>query len=652
VARPKPKLEIAFGAAANVDPDTVSDGWVDVSTYLRDFSGGAGGRQRDLDQVEAGTMTFVLDNRDRRFDPTHATGPYFPDVQPMAHVRLTEEASGEPIFRGFIDGWPQSWQAHGNLADITVQATDGTKLAAGAHLAGTAWERFVKSEIAAGTVKAWYRLNDPPGETKPADSGPQGLTQDGHVHGTPRFGQEGLLQDETTGCRWESDDAVNIPPEAVPTGVQWQIEFLMRRATHEDVPASATGEWIFSADNGSTNLPPSIWMAFANTGAGQLVVKVRPFGDATGLTVTTPDSLWDDKIHHVLVKRHLNLAETETLVTIQVDGVTVASDTGLSNTIGFGPFTHPEPTTRPFIGNSFVSGNFQGTLQEFVMFDGLPTEDSGYTSSRTPLEGSTTDAAVSAALDDIGWPASLRSIGVGASTLQSHGLGGSALEYIRRITRTEAGSFGFNESGDAVFVSRDDIYVLNTVVKTFEDNPSDSAFIPYDEIVFAHDDTNLVNAARIGREGGPVYTVEDAASVAQNFIHELDETDLLHETNEEVLDRANWVVARKKDFRTEVRSITINLHDDRIADVGSLLFQIGRNSTPGKALVRVIRNPASGAAIDGTYRVEQVVHSGNVRSRTWTVTLQLSLWDEDLDQPWLLGDAEFGVLGTTTRLGF
>jgi hypothetical protein len=88
------------------------------------------GRQQELGRYEAGTLALMLDNRDRRFDPTHAAGPYYPNVRPMKKVRVSASfGATSRVFTGFIEAWPQQW-AIKNDAVAAVQAVDGFKVLA------------------------------------------------------------------------------------------------------------------------------------------------------------------------------------------------------------------------------------------------------------------------------------------------------------------------------------------------------------------------------------------------------------------------------------------------------------------------------------------------------------------------------------------
>lgn len=112
--------EVAF----TTDPgDTPS--WTDVTAYMLGWAYKRG-RQKELDRIDAGTMTVRFKNSDRRFDPTHTGSPYSPDVLPMRRIRLSavHNAVTYRLFSGFVEAWPQTWEGpdHG-FTEIT--ATDG-----------------------------------------------------------------------------------------------------------------------------------------------------------------------------------------------------------------------------------------------------------------------------------------------------------------------------------------------------------------------------------------------------------------------------------------------------------------------------------------------------------------------------------------------
>ncbi|HET6498352.1 MAG TPA: hypothetical protein VFH17_04820 [Coriobacteriia bacterium] len=124
--------------------------WVDESGRVRLAKGVhlTRGRQRDLDRFEVGTATLALDNRDRRFDPSHATGPYYGDLKPMRRLRLSAVYEGVdyPLFSGYVDGFAAEWPGSGADAVTPIRAADGLRVLGLADiLAGTAFAEQLSS---------------------------------------------------------------------------------------------------------------------------------------------------------------------------------------------------------------------------------------------------------------------------------------------------------------------------------------------------------------------------------------------------------------------------------------------------------------------------------------------------------------------------
>jgi hypothetical protein len=117
-------VEVAFAS----NPLTESPTWTDVSAYARGMVI-KWGRTHELDTMSASTLSITLDNSDGRFDPTYATGAYYPNVKPMKQIRVraTHNAVTYDLFRGFVESWPMVWPAMKDSV-VTVDATDGFKL--------------------------------------------------------------------------------------------------------------------------------------------------------------------------------------------------------------------------------------------------------------------------------------------------------------------------------------------------------------------------------------------------------------------------------------------------------------------------------------------------------------------------------------------
>ena len=115
--------------AFSTDPTSGSPSWTDITAYVRGFSCRRG-RQHDLSRIEAGTLDLLLSNNDRRFDPTYAAGPYYPNVLPLRRVRIRAQWSSVtyPLWAGYVEAWPPSWPAGGKDDVVTVHAADAFKV--------------------------------------------------------------------------------------------------------------------------------------------------------------------------------------------------------------------------------------------------------------------------------------------------------------------------------------------------------------------------------------------------------------------------------------------------------------------------------------------------------------------------------------------
>lgn len=100
---------IAVAIAFTTNPASTPS-WTDVTTYVAGFTYNRG-RSHELENVQAGTASVMLDNRDRRFDPTYASSPYSPNVRPMRRLRIQAvwSAVTYDLFHGYIEAWPLTY---------------------------------------------------------------------------------------------------------------------------------------------------------------------------------------------------------------------------------------------------------------------------------------------------------------------------------------------------------------------------------------------------------------------------------------------------------------------------------------------------------------------------------------------------------------
>lgn len=112
--------------------------WVDITSKVRFQSGIriSRGRSSELDEFQTGTCQFVLDNRDRLFDPSYTAGTYYGNLKVLRRFRVTLTYAGTPytVFSGFIRAWPQVYEVSDSDSTVPVDLFDGFGLLALASL--------------------------------------------------------------------------------------------------------------------------------------------------------------------------------------------------------------------------------------------------------------------------------------------------------------------------------------------------------------------------------------------------------------------------------------------------------------------------------------------------------------------------------------
>ena len=169
----------------------------------------------------------------------------------------------------------------------------------------------------------------------------------------------------------------------------------------------------------------------------------------------------------------------------------------------------------------------------------------------------TTSARINAILDQVSFPASMRTISTGLNTcIADPGTNRTSLAAIKNAEVSETGAFYMNGSGTAIFKNRTD--VMNSLAKT----PvafNQTGGIPYRNLVFAFDDKLIINQANFARVGGSVQSVQNTASVNKYFPHSITQTDLVAETDSLVNNIALEYVATRQDTSIRIDEMVVDL---------------------------------------------------------------------------------------------
>lgn len=599
-------LECAF----STDP-AETPVWEDITPYLRSYSFSRG--------YTAGTATFVLDNQDRRFDPTHTGGPYYPNVVPMRRIRLRATYNGTTYdrFSGYVDGWPQRY-INPNDGYVEVNATDAFKVLSMARLPDSVYDLEVRTDAPIG----YWRLSEDEGSLIAGDAM-------GNFHLSVidvDFGAQSLIVKDSGGAgafNGQTSRAVStapIPVENVFAGGAASIEAWVvpeDMAGYGDICGIEVndGNHIILRFNGATGV---FEFAFGN-GFVQEIVE----GTST---------VYAGNRYHVVGTYDFD----DTTGRLYVNGVQEGTESATA-LIASGTF---------WIGANpnNLAAAFHGVIDEVAVYQSSSLSATRvlahYNAGSFPWYGDSTSERITRILDEIDWPASLRDIATGDSELQSTALNERALSYLQKIEVSEAGGLFITAGGVLKFRNRHAMLATPYTVSqnTWGDSGSE---LRYRDITPDEDDSEIRNEIVASREGGGTYTVSDQDSIDRYGLHSDEITGLMLIDDNEVVSRANWRLDHYKDPFLRFTSMEIRPAREPATLMPAVLeAELGDRQT-------VKRRPQGvGSAISQDVHLEGIKESVSATDQTWITNFELS--PAETRTYWIVGDATYGVVGTTT----
>lgn len=173
--------------------------------------------------------------------------------------------------------------------------------------------------------------------------------------------------------------------------------------------------------------------------------------------------------------------------------------------------------------------------------------------------GQLTGARINNLLDAISWPATMRDIDAGLTTVQADpGTARTALQACQTIETTEFGAFYVDASGSFVFQDRS--VTSSSVAATpvvFNDN---GTAIDYFNATWVTNDTLVYNEANITATGLVTQTASDAASIAKYFLHSYNQQNLLMQDTATALNYAQAYVASRAETSVRCDEIQLDLY--------------------------------------------------------------------------------------------
>ena len=260
-------------------------------------------------------------------------------------------------------------------------------------------------------------------------------------------------------------------------------------------------------------------------------------------------------------------------------------------------------------------------------------QQAGITTVASATAGQDTGTRINKILDQVQWPTSMRTIDTGNTTcIADPGTSRTALDALKNAEFSEQGAFFINDEGTAVFLNR------TNVIKKYGDTPiefNQTTGIPYSNLTFAFDDKLIINSAGMTRVGGTQQVSEDSASIAKYFPHQLNENNLVAQTDADTLNIAKIYVATRKETTIRIDAMTVDLLDPDVPTATMLdldYFQqlkITNVQPDGSTIVKTLQ--ALGLAWD-------------ITPNSFKVTLTTL---EPIVEGFIIGSAVSGIIGTS-----
>jgi hypothetical protein len=247
--------------------------------------------------------------------------------------------------------------------------------------------------------------------------------------------------------------------------------------------------------------------------------------------------------------------------------------------------------------------------------------------------GQLSGARINALLDAIDWPASMRDVDAGLTTMQADpGTARTSLAAMQTVETSEYGALYVDAAGSFVFQDRSVTAGSTGATPTvFNDNGTD---ISYFDAVWRLDDTLVYNSASVTRTGGTAQTAINQPSIDKYFVHSYNQQNLLMQTDAVALDYAQAYVASRAETSIRCDAIQLDLYTDNY-NLGIIAALDLDYFDP----VTITTNQPGGSTLTKTLQVFGVAQ--NITPNSWKTTLTTL---EPIIDGFILDSAIYGLL--------
>jgi hypothetical protein len=245
--------------------------------------------------------------------------------------------------------------------------------------------------------------------------------------------------------------------------------------------------------------------------------------------------------------------------------------------------------------------------------------------------GQTTGTRITKILDQVSFPTSMRVTDTGSTTVQADpATSRTALAALKAAEFAEQGAFFMLPDGTAEFKDRSDV-VGSLAATPIEFNQTTG--IPYSDLRYAFDDKLIINQASMTRIGGTAQTAVNVDSSAKYFPHGATLTEMIPETDAQILDIAKIYVATRAETTIRIDAMTVNLLDTNVPTDTIIGLDYFDN-------VKITNVQPDGSTIVKTLQVQGLAWDITPNSMTCTITTL-----EPICEGFIVGNVNYGIIG-------
>jgi hypothetical protein len=248
--------------------------------------------------------------------------------------------------------------------------------------------------------------------------------------------------------------------------------------------------------------------------------------------------------------------------------------------------------------------------------------------------GDLSGTRVNQILNQIAWPASMRDVDAGLTTLQADpGTNRTSLSALQTVANSEYGAVYVDASGRFVFQDRTvTVTSIGATPTLFAD---DGSGIYYANAVWKLDDTLVFNKSTVTRSGGTAQVATNQASIDKYFLHSYFLDGLLMQTDDVALNYARAYTASRAETSircdyVELDLYTANYNAGIIAALNLDFFDP----------ITVITTQPGGSTLNKTLQIFGV--GMNITPNSWKTTFTTL---EPVIDGFIIGNVDYGVLG-------